>query len=178
MPQFGSSMPSSGSIPNRSSMRDHPAWEQPTIDVTMTALQSSHQESRLEPYTVPLTGEARDRILPVSRTRCGDRRALSAWRGLCSTYLFRRCSVAQTSFKAMENPMPYLDLDDDDGLIHLWQLFLAAHPAYRESNDAMREVGKRAWRVFRLRSWRRPLPPASVRHKNTSRSKDQEVQWL
>src|SRR5882762_390246 len=30
----------------------------------------------------------------------------------------------------------------------------------------------------RLRSWRRPLPPASVRHKNTSRSKDQEVQWL
>ncbi|HSX77879.1 MAG TPA: hypothetical protein VLQ80_04810 [Candidatus Saccharimonadia bacterium] len=42
---------------------DHPAWEQPTIDVTMTALQSSHQESKLEPYTLPLTGEARDRIL-------------------------------------------------------------------------------------------------------------------
>ena len=42
---------------------DHPEWEQPTIDVTMTALQSSHQESRLEPYTLPLTGEARDRIL-------------------------------------------------------------------------------------------------------------------
>ena len=29
-----------------------------------------------------------------------------------------------------------------------------------------------------LRSWRRPLPPASVRRKNTSRSKDQGVQGL
>src|SRR5207302_10187724 len=30
----------------------------------------------------------------------------------------------------------------------------------------------------RLRSWRRPLPPASVRRKNTSWSKDQGVQCL
>ena len=45
------------------SVEDHPEWEQPTIDVTMTALQSSLKESRLEPYTLPLTGEARDRVL-------------------------------------------------------------------------------------------------------------------
>ena len=44
-------------------VEDHPEWEQPTIDVTMTALQSSLKESRLEPYTLPLTGEARDRVL-------------------------------------------------------------------------------------------------------------------
>jgi len=45
------------------SVEDHPEWEQPTIDVTMTALQSSLKESRLEPYTLPLTGEARERVL-------------------------------------------------------------------------------------------------------------------
>ena len=44
-------------------VEDHPEWEQPTIDVTMTALQSSLQESGLEPFTLPLTGEARDRVL-------------------------------------------------------------------------------------------------------------------
>src|SRR5882762_4171939 len=40
------------------------------------------------------------------------------------------------------------------------------------------ELETKFWNAYGLRSWRRPLPPASVRHKNTSRSKDQEVQWL
>ncbi len=44
-------------------VEDHPEWEQPTIDVTMTALQSNIQESGLEPYTQSFTGEARDRVL-------------------------------------------------------------------------------------------------------------------
>ena len=44
-------------------VEDHPAWEQPTIDVTMTVLQSSIQESGIEPYTLALTGEARERAL-------------------------------------------------------------------------------------------------------------------
>ena len=43
-------------------VEDHPEWEQPTIDVTMTALQSNSQASGLEPYTLPLTGEARERV--------------------------------------------------------------------------------------------------------------------
>ncbi len=34
--------------------------------------------------------------------------------------------------------MPYLDLDDYDNYVHLCQLFFAAHPAYRETNEAIR----------------------------------------
>ena len=34
--------------------------------------------------------------------------------------------------------MPYLDLADYDQYVHLVQLFLAAHPAHRETNDAIR----------------------------------------
>jgi len=34
--------------------------------------------------------------------------------------------------------MAYLDPSDVDSLAHLIQLFLGAHPAYRQSNDAMR----------------------------------------
>ena len=35
--------------------------------------------------------------------------------------------------------MPYLDLDDFDQLIHLQQLFLAAHPEDRDINEVLRD---------------------------------------
>jgi len=44
-------------------VEDRPDWEQPTMDVTMMALQSTMQESGIEPYTLSLTGEARERVL-------------------------------------------------------------------------------------------------------------------
>jgi len=72
--------------------------------------------------------------------------------------------------------MPYLDLDDDDGLIHLWQLFLAAHPAYRESNDAMREVGNAPGEYFA--SIMASATPSCILYdtKTPRGQKDQEVQ--
>ena len=44
-------------------VEDHPHWGQPTIDVTMTAIQPTLRESALEPYTLTLNGEARERLL-------------------------------------------------------------------------------------------------------------------